>query len=205
VAAIVGICLFLLLPAAVVGGLAPHLGWLASNLAEGLVRAAVFIAYLLLIGRLPDIQRFFAYHAAEHKVINAYEAGVPLEVASVQQQSRLHPRCGTGFLVVVLVVSLVAFSLVGRPALPLRLLSRVVLVPVVVGCSYELVRLLATHPRSAVARLLLGPVLASQRLTTREPGDGPVEVAISAFTAMRAAEAAAPAPAGWGLAPEVVA
>ena len=154
---------------------------LVSNLVEGLIRLTILLGYLVLIGRLPDIRRVFGYHGAEHKTINAYEAGVSLDVASVQRQSTLHTRCGTGFLLIVVLFSVVVFIFLGRPPLPLRLLSRIVLVPAIAAVAYEFVRFSAAHYGNRLVRLLVTPSLALQRLTTREPEDGMVETAIVAL------------------------
>ena len=155
-------------------------GWL-NLLLEGVIRLALLIGYLLLIGRVPDIQRVFGYHGAEHKAINALEQGDPLDVAHVQRASRVHIRCGTGFLLIVMVLSIFVFALVGSPALPLKILSRIVLVPVVAGIAYELMRLGAANYRFHVVRWLLAPGLALQGLTTREPDESMIECAIAAL------------------------
>ncbi|MBF6589589.1 MAG: DUF1385 domain-containing protein [Ktedonobacterales bacterium] len=177
-----GIGLFFLLPLAAVGAAHRWLGTgLWSLIVEGLVRLALLIGYLALIGRLPDIQRVFEYHGAEHKTINAYEAGQPLDVAHVRQASRVHTRCGTGFLLIVVVVSIFVFALIGNPALPLRILSRIVLVPVVAAIAYELMRLGAANYRLRGVRWLMAPGLALQGLTTREPDEGEMECAIVAL------------------------
>jgi uncharacterized protein YqhQ len=130
---------------------------------------------------MPSIQRVFGYHGAEHKAINAFEHGEPLDVAHVRAASKVHTRCGTGFLLVVMVVSIVVFALVGNPPLALRILSRIVLVPVVAAIAYELMRLGATYYRFRVVRWLVAPSLALQGLTTREPDDSQIECAISAL------------------------
>lgn len=155
-------------------------GWL-NLLVEGVIRLALLVGYLYLIGRLPDIQRVFGYHGAEHKAINAMESGHSLDVAHVRQASRVHTRCGTGFLLLVMVVSIFVFALVGSPTLLLKILSRIVLVPVVAGIAYELMRLGAANYRFRVIRWLLAPGLALQGLTTREPDDSMIECAIAAL------------------------
>jgi len=155
-------------------------GWL-NILVEGVIRLLLLIGYLYLIGRVPDIQRVFGYHGAEHKAINAMESGGPVDVEHVRQASRVHTRCGTGFLLLVMVVSIFVFALVGSPALPLKILSRIVLVPVVAGIAYELMRLGAANYRYRVVRWLLAPGLALQGLTTREPDDSMIECAIAAL------------------------
>jgi len=159
--------------------------WIASavvsNLVEGVIRLAILLGYLLLIGQMRDIRRVFGYHGAEHKTINAYEAGEPLDVPAVQRQSTLHTRCGTGFLLVVVLLSIVVFVFLGRPPLPLRILSRIVLIPAIAAVAYEFIRFGAAHYGNRLVRLLLTPSLALQRVTTREPEDGMVETAIVAL------------------------
>ena len=159
--------------------------WIASaivsNLVEGAIRLVILLGYLLLIGQMRDIRRVFGYHGAEHKTINAYEAGEPLDVPSVQRQSTLHTRCGTGFLLVVVLISIVVFVFLGRPPLPLRILSRIVLVPAIAAVAYEFIRFGAARYGNPLVRLLLTPSLALQRVTTREPDDSMVETAIVAL------------------------
>jgi uncharacterized protein YqhQ len=154
---------------------------LLNLLVEGLIRLALLLGYLYLIGRVPDIQRVFGYHGAEHKTINAMEQGDPLDIAHVRRASRVHIRCGTGFLLLVMVVSIFIFALVGSPALPIKILSRIILVPVVAGVAYELMRLGAANYRFRVVRWLLAPGLALQGLTTREPDDSMIECAIASL------------------------
>jgi uncharacterized protein YqhQ len=176
------VALFFLAPLAAVSAARSWLGggW-QSLVAEGVVRLALLLGYLWLIGRMKGVQRVFQYHGAEHKAINTLEAGLPLDVAHVRQASRVHTRCGTGFLLIVMVISIFVFALVGEPSLPLRVLSRIVLVPVVAAIAYELMRLGAANYRFRVVRWLLAPGLALQGLTTREPDDGQIECAITAL------------------------
>jgi uncharacterized protein YqhQ len=155
-------------------------GWLNLVL-EGVIRLLLLLGYLYLIGRVPDIQRVFGYHGAEHKAINTMEQGEPLDVAHVRRASRVHTRCGTGFLLLVMVVAIFVFAFVSTPSLPLKILSRIVLVPVVAGISYEFMRLGAANYRFRVVRWLLAPGLALQGLTTREPDDSMIECAIAAL------------------------
>jgi uncharacterized protein YqhQ len=152
-----------------------------SALVEGIIRLGVLLAYLFLIGLLPDIRRVFAYHGAEHKTIHALEDGAPLEVEAVRRYSTAHPRCGTSFLLIVVVISVLLFILVGAPPLWQRLLSRVVLVPVIAAVSYEVIRLMSALQGNRVMRAVLRPSLWLQSLTTREPDDAQVEVAIYAL------------------------
>ncbi|MSP12614.1 MAG: DUF1385 domain-containing protein [Chloroflexi bacterium] len=155
---------------------------LLSNLIEGLVRLGFFLGYIYAINFMPDIKRVFAYHGAEHKTINAYEAGAPLTPESVRRFPLAHPRCGTGFLLVVMVVSIVVFSFLGRPPFFWRIASRILLIPVVAGISYEFIRFAAKHyQKNRLVRLLIAPSLALQSLTTREPDDSMLEVSITAL------------------------
>ena len=155
-------------------------GWLNLTI-EGVIRLALLIGYLYLIGRVPDIQRVFGYHGAEHKAINAMEQGNPLDIPHVRRASRVHTRCGTGFLLLVMVVSIFVFALVGSPSLLIKFVSRIVLIPVVAGVAYELMRLGASNYRFRVVRWLLAPGLALQGLTTREPDDSMIECAIASL------------------------
>ena len=174
--------LFFLLPLGAVGLLHGWIGdgWLSLTI-EGLIRLGLLIGYLALIGRIPDIQRVFEYHGAEHKAINALEAGQPLDVAHVRAASRVHTRCGTGFLLIVVVLSIIVFALVGNPPVALRILSRILLVPVIAAIAYELMRLGAANYRYRIVRWLMAPSLALQGLTTREPDDGQMVCAITAL------------------------
>ncbi len=152
-----------------------------SSIFEGLIRIGIFIAYLKLMSLIPDIRKVFAYHGAEHKTVNAYEAGVPLDVESVKVYSTAHARCGTAFLFIVLVVAIFVFALVGQPSLWIRILSRIALIPVIAVISYEIMKFSASHSGNPVIRVLLAPGLLLQTMTTREPDDGQIEAAISAL------------------------
>jgi uncharacterized protein YqhQ len=176
------VALFFLTPLALVGAAKSWLGtgWV-SLIAEGVVRLVILLAYLWLIGRMSSVARVFEYHGAEHKAINTLEAGQPLDVAHVRRASRVHTRCGTGFLLIVMVVSIFVFALVGTPPLALRIVSRIVLIPVVAAIAYELMRLGAANYRFRVVRWLLAPGLALQGLTTREPDGAQMECAIAAL------------------------
>jgi len=182
VSLLLGVGLFVMLPTFLVGLVDRYLAIpFASNLAEGLVRLLFFLAYVLLIGRLPDIRRVFAYHGAEHKTINAYEAGVPLTPQDVGSFTTAHVRCGTGFLLIVLVLFVLLSSLLGRPPLLQRFLSRLILIPVVSALAYEFIKFTARHHDHRLIRVLVAPNLWLQRFTTREPDDSMVEVAIAAL------------------------
>ncbi|GAB4470196.1 MAG: DUF1385 domain-containing protein [Anaerolineae bacterium] len=188
---VLGVALFFLAPAAAADGLHGLFGIESAflgNLLEGVIRLIVVLAYIWGIGRMAEIQRVFQYHGAEHKTINAYEAGEPLTPESVARFPLEHPRCGTGFLLVVVVISVLVFALLGRPPIWLRLLSRVVLVPVIAGIAYEYIRFLARHLDKLWARILVQPQLWLQRLTTREPTPDMLEVGIAALERVLAAE-----------------
>lgn len=182
VALALGILLFFVLPMALVSLLDRWItSALVSNLIEGLVRLIIVIGYIVAVGLIPDIRRVFAYHGAEHKTIHAYEAGEPLEVERVQRYPTAHARCGTAFLLLVVAISVLIFAILGRPPLLWRVLSRILLVPVIAGVAYEALKLSARYERSPWMRLVTLPGLFLQRLTTREPDDGMVEVAIAAL------------------------
>jgi uncharacterized protein YqhQ len=153
----------------------------ASNLLEGIIRMAMFLGYVWAIGRIPDIQRVFSYHGAEHKTINTYEAGEELTVEAVGRHSLVHTRCGTAFLLVVMVISIIVFSLLGRPPLLLRITSRIVLIPVIAGIAYEFIKFSTAHQDHWLMRLLIAPGLWLQGFTTRQPDASMLEVAIVAL------------------------
>lgn len=152
-----------------------------SNLLEGILRLAIFIAYLYFISLMREIRRVFSYHGAEHKVVNAFEAGAALEVPEVKKYSTAHVRCGTSFILVVILLSIVVFAMVGRPSMVFRVASRVVLIPVIAALGYEYIRFAAGHARNRFIKILLVPGLALQSLTTRQPDDSQIEVALTAF------------------------
>jgi len=185
-----GVGLFFLAPAVLsqlverVLGINPWFG----SLLEGLVRLGLIAGYLWLIGFLPDVHRLFGYHGAEHKTINAFEAGAELTPASVVRFPLEHPRCGTAFLLTVVVFSILLFALLGPMPMWARLLTRVLLIPVVAGLAFEYIRFTARHLSHPLVKLLVVPNLALQRLTTREPDARMLEVAIAAFNAMREKE-----------------
>ena len=181
-AIVMAVGLFFLLPAFLTRLVDPYVdSALLSNLIEGVIRLAIVLAYIWGVGFLPDVERVFQYHGAEHKTIHAYEDGVPLDVEAVQTYTTAHSRCGTAFILVVMVISVLVFALLGRPTLWLRLVSRIVLLPVIVGVSYEWLKFSARHQDRAWMHILLMPGLILQKLTTREPDDGMIEVAIAAL------------------------
>ena len=186
----IGIGLFFLLPAAM-GGLAErYLGWnpWMANLLEGFVRLILLIGYIWAIGFMPDVKRLFGYHGAEHKTINAYEAGAELTPESVATFSLEHPRCGTAFLLTLVLISILVFTALGPLPMFWRLASRVLLIPILAGISVEYIRWTANHLDSPFVKFLIKPNLALQGLTTREPDRGMLEVAIESFKTMRKAE-----------------
>ncbi|ACM19048.1 protein of unknown function DUF1385 [Geotalea daltonii FRC-32] len=176
-----GILLFFILPLYLTKLLVPIIGDsnIVFNLVDGVIRVAVFILYIFSISRMNDIQRVFQYHGAEHKSIFAFEAGEDLTVENVRKYSCLHPRCGTSFLLIVMLVSILVFSLIPKLwPFYLKAGSRVVLLPLIAGLSYEILKWSAKHDHLPIVKLLISPGLALQRLTTREPDDSQLEVAI---------------------------
>lgn len=189
-AGVFGLGLFLGLPL-LLAGLAVHRsGGFLFVVVEGVIRVALVLGYLSAIALLPDVRRVFQYHGAEHKTINAFESGWPLDVASVRRASLLHPRCGTGFLIVVLVVSVVVFSVVAvfHPNWFWLVVSRLLAIPLIAGAGFELIRFMARSRRNPIVRVMLVPVLATQKFTTRQPSDDMLEVAITAFNSARQGE-----------------
>ncbi|MGH3028027.1 MAG: DUF1385 domain-containing protein [Gaiellaceae bacterium] len=148
---------------------------------EGLIRVSVFILYLVLVGFMPDLKRVFQYHAAEHKAINAYEAGDALEPEVVQRHSLIHVRCGTAFLLYVMVIAIFVFAFVGQPGWFWLIASRILLLPVIAGIAYEVIRFAGKHPTNPILRTILAPGLWLQRLTTRAPSLDQIEVSIRAL------------------------
>jgi uncharacterized protein YqhQ len=182
---LIGVGFFFILPTAAATGIETVFGWQAYpflvNLVEGVIQLGILIGYMWLIGRLPDVKRLFGYHGAEHKTINAYEAGAELTPEVVATFPIEHPRCGTAFLLTVAFVSVFVFSLFGRPPFLLLILSRVVLIPVIAGIAYEIIRFTAKNLHNPIVRVIVIPNLALQHLTTREPDLKMIEVAIAAF------------------------
>src|SRR4051794_22163117 len=167
-------------------------GWLGSSvlfwLVEGLLRTTIFLGYLTVLSRQKDLRRLFQYHGAEHQVISCYEAGLPLEVGNAQRFSRLHPRCGTSFLLVVMIVAIFVFAPVGLPAWYILVATRVVGVPLVAGLSFEVIKFAGRNRGRAWVQVIIWPGMQLQKLTTREPDDEQVEVAIAALEAVLAVE-----------------
>jgi len=181
-ALVFGLLLFVGLPtlaAHLLRGRVPGAIW--QNLIEGFIRLLVFFLYVAVISRLKDIQRVFEYHGAEHKAIFNYESGQPLTVENARAFSTLHPRCGTSFLLIVVVVSIFVFAFLGLRPLWWRILSRMLLMPLVAGLAYEILKFSGRHFASPWVKWLIGPGLLLQRLTTREPDDAQIEVALAAL------------------------
>jgi uncharacterized protein YqhQ len=187
------IALFFVLPLVIVGFLDRYIASdTFSNVVEGAIRLGILVGYMLLIGRMHDIKRVFAYHGAEHKTINAYEAGDELTVENVKKHGISHPRCGTGFLLVVVLLSIFVFALLGRPDWWLRISSRIFLVPVIAAIAYEFIKITAMYYENTLVKILVAPSMALQRLTTRTPDDSMLEVAIVSFKRVQASEGEIP-------------
>ena len=188
---IFGIGLFFLLPLGVVRLLEPSIGsGLLSEVVEGVLRLAILVAYIAAIGSMREIRRVYAYHGAEHMTVHAYEAGLPLNIENVRQFRTPHPRCGTAFLLTVVLVSVfvfIAFALL-ESSWWWRIASRVLLLPIIAAVSYEVIRFSGRHQTAIVGKLLAAPGLWLQRLTTREPDDSQIEVAIRAMETAVAAD-----------------
>ena len=195
VSLIFGIALFFLLPLVVVWLLEPMIGsGLASEAVEGALRLVILVGYVALIGMMRDIRRVYAYHGAEHMTVHAYEAGLPLNVDNVRKFGTPHPRCGTAFLLTVVVVSVVVFIAFSLLELSWwwRIASRILLLPAIAAVSYEVIRFSGQHQAAAVGKILATPGLWLQRLTTRQPDDAQIEVAIRAMETAVAADARRP-------------
>jgi uncharacterized protein YqhQ len=182
--------LFIVIPTFVNQGFAGTvgLGGFASNVAEGAIRLAIFVGYLALISLLPNIKRVFQYHGAEHKSIAAYERGAELTPESAQQFTTEHVRCGTNFLLTVMVVTILVYAFIGHPSLVWMITARILLLPLIAGLAYEVIRFAAGHMEHRVVRVLMTPGLALQRLTTREPTLAQLEVGLASLRAVLSAE-----------------
>ena len=190
VAGVFALVLFIGLPLGLASLAVHRSGSFAFVVVEGLIRVALVLGYLAAISLLPDVRRVFMYHGAEHKTINAFESGWTLDVPSVRRASTLHPRCGTGFLLVVLVVSVIVFSIVAlfHPNLFWLVASRILAIPIIAGVGFELIRFMAVHRTNPIVGVALLPVLGTQKFTTRQPTDDMLEVAIVAFNSAREGE-----------------
>jgi uncharacterized protein YqhQ len=184
-AAVAAVLVFILAPLWITNWLKSYFAaihnWVVFNLVDGLIRVIFFLGYILLISMMKDIRRVFQYHGAEHKVVHTWEAGEDLTVDNARRKSTLHPRCGTSFLLFVMVVSIVVFSIFKFHAFWAIFLSRVILIPLISGLSYELIRLSAPRCQRGFFRIIVLPGLSLQRVTTKEPSDDQLEVAIRAL------------------------
>jgi uncharacterized protein YqhQ len=180
---LIGVGVFFVLPVVLTGAVHSRFGSsLLANVAEGLLRLVMLIAYVWAIGLMPDIRRVYMYHGAEHKAINAFEGGVPLDVPQILPYSIRHPRCGTNFLLIVAILAILILAPLGRPdSLVLLIGSRILFIPVIAGFAYEAIKFGAAHLEHPVVAWLMAPGLALQTLTTREPDASQVEVAASAL------------------------
>jgi uncharacterized protein YqhQ len=187
-AVLFAIGIFFLLPGFLVKAIGGHQSGLAFVVIEKLVRISIFIGYLWLIARMKDLQRVFQYHGAEHKTISCYEAGLDLTPENAQRFSRLHPRCGTSFLLIVMIVAIFVFAPLGQPDWWVLIVSRVVGIPIVAGLAFELIKLFGRNRTKRWARILMWPGMQLQKLTTREPDLSQLAVAIAALEAVLAVE-----------------
>jgi uncharacterized protein YqhQ len=187
-AVLFAVALFFLLPATLAKLIGNSNNGLAFVVIEKIIRISIFIGYLWLIARMKDLQRVFQYHGAEHKTISCYEAGLPLTPENAQQFSRLHPRCGTSFLLIVMIVAIFVFAPFGRPDWPILFGSRVIGIPIVAGLAFELIKIFGKNRTKRWARILMWPGMQLQKLTTREPDLTQLAVAIAALEAVLAVE-----------------
>lgn len=189
IAAIFAVGVFFILPTIIgrtFSSLLPNA--ILYNLAEGLIRIGFFLIYVLAVSQLKDIKRVFQYHGAEHKTIQAYENNEELKPENVKEYSTLHVRCGTSFLLIVMVVAIFVFALLGKPPVLWRIISRIVLIPVIAGISYELIKLAGKFINNKIVRAIFYPGLLLQKITTREPDESQIEVAIASFKKVMEAE-----------------
>lgn len=184
IAFMIALALFVGLPVFVGTVAYPYVGDFGRSLIEGLLRIAVFVVYVLIVSKVPEIKRLFAYHGAEHKTIACYEAGEVLTVEAARKYSTLHPRCGTSFIFMVFLLTILVFTFIGQGNAWYRILVKILCFPLVAGLSYELFRLPVYFPKNRLVHALVAPGLCMQRLTTNEPDDDQLEVAIAAITAV---------------------
>ena len=192
IALVIFIGIFIVLPAVVSNLARDQVGsGILLNVAEGIFRVLLFLGYLVLIGRMAEIRRVFEYHGAEHKTIAAYEHGDDLVPAAVDRYSTLHVRCGTNFLLIVMILTIFVFAFFGTPSLPWRIASRILAIPIIAGLAFEALRLGARFHRSPVMRALMAPGLWLQKITTKPPSTDQIEVAIASFGEVRRMEGTA--------------
>lgn len=188
------ILFFVILPVCLASFSLQYVGPFGRSLLEGLIRIGLFLAYVLAISRLPDITRVFQYHGAEHKTINAWEAGLPLTVANIKRQSRLNCRCGTSFIFMSLLLMIIVFTFIGNYNPVQRILTKIVAMPLVMGIAYEVFRLPLKFPNNPIVRCLTAPGLWLQKLTTKEPTAAQIEVAMASLLLVPAFPGAAANP-----------
>ena len=178
---LLAVAIFIVLPTFLMGFLRPvvHTKWVLS-LVETILKMGIFLAYVILISRMPEIRRVFEYHGAEHKTIACYEAGEELTVENVRKHSRFHPRCGTSFILISIIVSMLVFSVITFDKLIVRMALKLITLPIVVGIAYEIIKLAGRY-ETCTTRIISAPGLWLQRLTTNEPDDGEIEAAIAAM------------------------
>lgn len=185
IAFVFAILLFVVLPAFIIGIIQDYIKIdLALNIIEGLIKISTFLLYIIVISRLNDIKRVFMYHGAEHKVIHNYESGKPLSLENAKEFTPVHPRCGTSFIFIVLLLSIFFFSFFGRPPILQRMFYHIMLLPIIAGTSYELIKLAGKKQVNPLVKLIAVPGLLIQKLTTREPDNKMIEVAITALKAV---------------------
>ena len=195
VSLLLAVGIFFVIPLLFVGWIEQYLGaGTLSNIIEGVLRLVIFVGYVWAIGFMDDIKRVFGYHGAEHKAINAYENGVELVPSEMAKQTIVHPRCGTAFLLIVMVISIFVFVLFGTPALWIRIISRILLIPIIAGIAYEFLKFSAAHMENPIMRMLIAPGLWLQKLTTREPDESMLEVSAAALTQLLIEENMLPLP-----------
>ena len=187
-AIIIGVGIFFISPLFAARALDSHISSsIVSNLIEGIIRLSFVVAYISLIGLMKDVKRVFGYHGAEHMVVHTHEAGMALTIENARRFPTAHPRCGTAFLLTVMVIAIIVFSLIGRPSMVWSIASRVALLPLIAGISYEIIRFTGLHGNTLITQLISFPGLLLQRLTTRQPDDDQIEVAITSMeTALKA-------------------
>ncbi|HHT63297.1 MAG: DUF1385 domain-containing protein [Bacillota bacterium] len=179
-----GIGMFILLPVSAASFALPVVGPFGRSALEGLIRVIIFIGYIYAIGQMKDIQRIFAYHGAEHKTIAALEAGEELVPENARKYSRIHPRCGTSFILMVMILMILIFTFIGQTGTLMRVFIKILMMPVVAGLAYEVIKFSGRHSQNKLVQALVAPGMWLQKLTTREPDDAQLEVAIAALKAV---------------------
>lgn len=184
IAMAIGIGMFVILPVSAATFTLPYIGNFGRSAVEGIIRIALFLGYVYAIGQMKDMQRIFAYHGAEHKTLAALEAGEELTPQNARKYSRIHPRCGTSFILMVMILMIIIFTFVGQTGAIMRAMIKILMMPLVAGVAYEVIKFSGRHCESRLVQILIAPGLWLQRLTTREPDDAQLEVAIAALKAV---------------------